>query len=122
MVWCVLNYRGLFECIDYLLSQGVHPNGFILTPILGPGYLDIRHLPDRMLNSLELELESRIAKHPGYLLEDGYRNLLRHIRTPFEKNWELTEKKLAEQDARRKLDRTKIFKELYKELNHGKTI
>ena len=119
MVWCVLNHRGLFKCIDFMRDLGFHSNAFILTAILGPGYLDIRHLPKNMLQSLQSELESRIAKQPGYLLEDGYHNLLRHIQHPFNGNWAGTDARLAELDVRRNLNRHIVFKELYKEINHG---
>jgi MoaA/NifB/PqqE/SkfB family radical SAM enzyme len=122
MVWCILNHRGIFECIDFMLDAGFHPNSFILTAIVGPGHLDVRHLPDSVLQSLQEELESRIAKKPGFLLEDGYVNLLKHIQTPFIKNWADTDSKLAELDASRKLNRHSIFDTLYKEINHGKTI
>jgi hypothetical protein len=56
----------------------------------------------------------RINEKPGFLLEDGYQNLLTHIQKPFTKNLELVFKKLAEMDQRRGVDSSKIFTELYK--------
>jgi MoaA/NifB/PqqE/SkfB family radical SAM enzyme len=122
MVWCVLNHTGIFECIDYFLNNGFHPNSFILTAILGPDWLDTRHLPDHVLQSLEQELESRIKLKPGFLLEDGYRNLLKHVRTPFSKNLKNTLDNIRQLDQRRNINSTKIFTDLYKEINHGQTI
>jgi molybdenum cofactor biosynthesis enzyme MoaA len=122
MIWGVLNYKGIFECIDYFLGNGFHPNSFILTAIRGPLWLDTRHLPDYMLQLLEEELNNRIKLKPGFLLEDGYRNLLAHIHTPYKKDLATTLDKLQQLDQRRNLDSNKIFTDLYKDINHGKTI
>jgi MoaA/NifB/PqqE/SkfB family radical SAM enzyme len=122
MVWCILNHTAIFECIDYFLSQNFHPNSFILTAITGPSWLDCRHLPDNMLQLLMKELQRRIDLKPGYLLEDGYCNLLRHLQTPFTKNLEDSLSQIQQLDLRRNLDSNTIFKDLYKEIYHGKTI
>jgi hypothetical protein len=67
-------------------------------------------------------LSDRIAKHPGYLLENGYQNMLKHLDQPFEKDLTGSFEKIADMDQRRKLDSRAIFKDLYKEENYGKTI
>jgi hypothetical protein len=90
-----------------------------------PDYLNIRHLPDNVLQLVKNNLEQRINKHPGYLLEDSYRNMLHYIQQPMEKNLKDSFEKLATMDQRRNLDSSKIFKDLYKlreGSNHGKTI
>jgi MoaA/NifB/PqqE/SkfB family radical SAM enzyme len=119
MVWCILNYYGIFDCIDYLRSIGFHPNAFILTAAMGPDWLDTRHLPNNVLQSIENCLLDRINEQPGFLLEDGYQNLLTHIHKPFDKNLELAFDTLAAMDQRRGVDSSKIFTELYK-LKEGK--
>ena len=119
MVWCILNYSGIFDCIDYLRSIGFHQNAFILTAALGPDWLDTRHLPDTVLQSIEHQLLYRINERPGFLLEDGYQNLLTHIHKPFDKNLNATFQQLATMDQRRGVDSSKIFTELYK-LKEGK--
>ena len=81
-----------------------------------PDYLNIRHLPDRMLNLVKETLQLRISKKPGYLLEDGYRNMLDYISQPIQKNLANSFDQLKQLDQRRGLDSTKIFKELY---NYG---
>ena len=48
--------------------------------------------------------------------------MLKHLDQPFEKDLAGSFEKLAIMDARRKLDSRAIFKNLYKEENHGKTI
>ena len=114
MVWCILNYYCIFDCIDYLRGIGFHTNAFILTAAIGPDWLDTRHLPDNVLQLIKNQLLDRINEQPGFLLEDGYRNLLTHMQKPFDKNLDLTFKKIAVMDQRRGVDSSKIFTELYK--------
>jgi molybdenum cofactor biosynthesis enzyme MoaA len=122
MVWCIFNHTAIFECIDYFLTQGFHPNSFILTATLGPDWLDTRQLPKTVLQSLAQEIQRRIDLKPGYLLEDGYQNLLRHTQTSFESNLSDTMHRIQQLDLRRNLDSKIIFKDLYKDINYGKTI
>lgn len=114
MVWCILNYDNILDCVDYFLGKGFGPNAFILTAINQPGYLDTRHLPNEVLQSIEHTLQDRINSNPGFLLEDGYQNLLEHIRKPFKQDLVSSFKQLAELDRRRGVDSSKIFTELYK--------
>jgi sulfatase maturation enzyme AslB (radical SAM superfamily) len=114
MLWFILNYDSVFDCVDYLKSIGFHNNSFIIGALLNPDYLNIRHLPNRVLNWLKIKLESRIAEHPGYLLEDSYRNMLHYLEQPIDQNLANSFHKLAEMDHRRGLDSSKIFLELYK--------
>jgi len=122
MVWCIFNHTAIFECIDYFLAQGFHPNSFILTATLGPDWLDTRQLPKTVLQSLAQEIQRRIDLKTGYLLEDGYQNLLRHTQTSFESNLSDTMHRIQQLDLRRNLDSRIIFKDLYKDINYGKTI
>lgn len=125
MLWFLLNYRSIFDCVDYLKILGFHNNSFIIGALLTPEYLNIRHLPDHLLQLARQELQDRIDQGPGYLLEDSYRNLLRYIDQPFEKNLAESFDKLKNMDQRRNLDSSKIFTELYKlreEDKHGQTI
>jgi MoaA/NifB/PqqE/SkfB family radical SAM enzyme len=122
MLHFLLNHHSIFDCVDYLSSQGFHNNSFVIGALTGPAHLNIRHLPEDMLNSVKKILTDRINKQPGYLLENGYQNMLKHLDLPFEKDLVGSFEKLAIMDARRKLDSRVIFKDLYKEENHGKTI
>ena len=114
MLWFLLNYDTVFDCVDYLKSQGFHNNSFVIGPLLTPDYLNIRHLPNHVLNLLKTKLESRITEHPGYLLEDSYRNMRHYIQDPIEQDLERSFEKLAVMDRRRGVDSSKIFTELYK--------
>jgi len=114
MLWFLLNYDSVFGCVDYLKSLGFHNNSFIIGALLNPEYLNVRHLPENVLNLLKTKLQSKINEQPGYLLEDSYRNMLHYIEQTFEKNLSATFKKLAILDQRRGVDSSEIFKELYK--------
>ena len=114
MLWFLLNHDSVFGCVDYLKELGFHNNSFVIGALLSPEYLNIRHLPQNMLNLLKTKLESKINKQPGYLVEDSYRNMLHYIDKPFEKNLAGSFEKLAVMDQRRGVDSSKIFTELYK--------
>ena len=119
MLWFLLNYDSVFGCVDYLRGLGFHNNSFIIGALLTPDYLNIRHLPENVLNLLKTKLESEINKQPGYLLEDSYRNMLHYIEQPIEQDLAGSFEKLAVIDQRRGVDSSKIFTELYK-LKEGK--
>lgn len=119
MLWFLLNYDSIFDCVDHLKQLGFHNNSFVIGALLGaeargPEYLNIRNLPESVLQYIEHKLQDRIAQAPGYLLEDSYRNMLRYIQQPFEKNLKRSFDQLQEMDLRRGIDSSKIFTELYK--------
>jgi sulfatase maturation enzyme AslB (radical SAM superfamily) len=119
MLHFVLNYQSVFGCVDFLTGLGFHNNSFIIGPLLNPDYLNIRHLPDNVLNSVKATLEQRITAKPGFLLEDSYQNMLQYIQQPISKNFDESIRQLAELDRRRNVNSRKTFKHLYKETNHG---
>jgi MoaA/NifB/PqqE/SkfB family radical SAM enzyme len=113
MLYCILNYLEIFRCIDYLISLGFHNNSFVLGPVYTPIYLNILNLPNEKIQQAREELKSRINFSPGFILEDGYKNLLKYLDTPFKKNIEESFLELKKLDNRRKIDSSLIFKELY---------
>ena len=113
MLHFLLNYKSIFACVDYLKTLGFHNNSFIIGALLTPEYLNIRHLPLTAIQEVVDILNDRIAQHPGYLLEDGYRNMLAYIQTPIEKNLQQSFRMIEQLDQRRGLDSSKIFKDLY---------
>ena len=122
MLHFLLNYNSIFDCVDFLKAQGFHNNSFVIGALLGPEYLNIRHLPENVLNSVKNKLQDRINQKPGYLLEDSYRNMLHYIDIPFEENIKQSVDRLSELDQRRGIDSRTIFKDFYKDINYGKTI
>jgi sulfatase maturation enzyme AslB (radical SAM superfamily) len=113
MLWFLLNYDSIFDCVDYFKNLGFHNNSFVIGALLAPEYLNVRHLPESVLNLLSVKLKNRIDQQPGYLLEDSYKNLLSYIKQPFKKDLKGSFEKIKQMDQRRGLDSTKIFRELY---------
>ena len=122
MLHFLLNYNSIFDCVNFLKGLGFHNNSFVIGALLSPEYLNIRHLPQNVLNSVKSKLQDRIDQKPGYLLEDSYRNMLHYIDIPFEKNIIQSIDKLSELDQRRGVDSRATFKDLYKDINYGQTI
>ena len=114
MLHFLLNYKSIFGCVDFLKGLGFHNNSFIIGPLISPDYLNIRHLPDTVLESVKQMLLERLDEKPGYLLEDSYKNMLAYIQTPYDKNLKNSFDRLEILDKRRDLDSSKIFKDLYK--------
>jgi len=114
MLWFLLNYDSIFDCVEYLKQLGFHNNSFVIGALISPEYLNIRHLPESVLNLLKVKLKDKILSQPGYLLEDSYKNMLSYIEQPFVKNLKESFEKIKTMDQRRNLDSSKIFKELYK--------
>jgi MoaA/NifB/PqqE/SkfB family radical SAM enzyme len=119
MLHLLLNHVSIFDCVDFLKSQGFHNNSFVIGALLEPLHLNIRHLPDDVLNSVKQRLSDKIAEHPGYLLENSYQNMLAYLNQPFDKDLKDCFEKIAIMDQQRKLDSRAIFKDLYKEESHG---
>ena len=113
MLYCILNHLEIFKCIDFLTGLGFHNNSFVLGPVYTPKYLNILNLPMYEIDQIKTELKRRIGTRPGFILEDGYINLLRYLDTPFMKNLDQSFKQLNTLDQRRKLDSRSIFKDLY---------
>jgi hypothetical protein len=113
MLYFVLNYIKLFDCVDFLKGAGFHENSFVIGPLYGPEYLNILNLPQEKIDQAKKILENRIQSKPGYFLQDSYSNLLKYLDTPYEKNLQSTFDGLAKLDTRRKVDSKKIFGEVY---------
>lgn len=117
MLYFLLNYNSLFDTVDFFQELGYHNNSFIIGALLSPLYLNVRHLPDDVLESIKIKLQERIDLNPGYLLEDSYKNLLRYVAQPFEKDLANSISQLRVMDQRRNLDSGKTFKDLYNVAN-----
>jgi hypothetical protein len=125
MLHHLLNYRSLFDTVKFFKGLGFHNNSFVIGALLQPDHLNIRHLPNTMLQSVEQELQDWISQKPGFLLENGLRNVLQYIKTPVEKNIEYCLAEIAKMDQRRNINSRAVFTELYNLIEgnkHGKTI
>lgn len=113
MLHFILNYKSIFDCIKYLKNLGFHNNSFIVGALLNPDYLNIRHLPDSMLQSVEQELQDWINQKPGFLLENGLKNVLQYIKEPTVKNIDYCLTEISKMDQRRNINSRAVFTELY---------
>jgi len=66
-----------------------------------------------VLTEIKNELQIRINEMPGFLLENGYKNLLSWVNSSKNKNLSLAFQMIKQLDQRRGLDSRTIFKDLY---------
>jgi len=117
MLYFILNYKSIFDCIDYFKSIGFHNNSFILGPLIYPLFFDVRHLPKNIKKEVITMFENKIAEQPGFYLQNSLENCLKYLTEDgFNANIELTRQSIKKMDLRRKLDSEKVFPELYKEV------
>lgn len=113
MLHHLLNYRSLFDTVKFFKRLGFHNNSFVIGALSQPDYLNIRHLPENMLHSVEQELQDWISQKPGFLLENSLKNVLQYIKTPVEKNIDYCLGEIARMDKRRNINSRIVFKEFY---------
>ena len=116
MLWYALNYRSIFDTIELFKRLGYHNNSFIIGPLLNPSWQDVRNLPNKTINILADELQQKINEKPKFLLEDSYKNMLRHLKTPFTKDIKTTIINIQNIDQRRSLNSKDIFNEFYEQI------
>jgi len=116
MLYFILNYKSLYGCVEYLQKLGFHNNSFVIGPLFTPVHLNILNLPTSITNELISILKNKINEKPGFLLENGYQNLLQYLtETDFHANIDNTKIELKKMDQRRNIDSSKIFPKLYEE-------
>jgi len=116
MLYFVLNYLSIFECISYFRSLGFGNNSFVLGPLYTPESLNVLNLPDEIIKDLQFRFQKEIDKKPGFLLQNGYENVLKYLNEPFDKDLNRTYNTLKTMDQRRNINSEEIFPQLYKEL------
>ena len=113
MLHFLLNYNSIFDCIEFLQARGFHNNSFVVGVLMEPNYLNIRHLPNRGLSLVQTKLENLISQKPGFLLENGLKNVLQYIQSPIEKNIDYCLMEIEKMNQRRNINSRAIFTELY---------
>ena len=116
MLYFVLNYRSLFNCVSYFQNMGFGNNSFVIGPLYTPEYLNILNLPDNVIDQLKLRFQTEIDKKPGFLLQNSYENILKYLDEPFDKDLNRTYNSITAMDQRRNIDSQKVFVELYQEI------
>jgi MoaA/NifB/PqqE/SkfB family radical SAM enzyme len=117
MLHFILNYRSLFDCVDFFKRHGFHDNTFVAGPLYAPDFFNLLNLPDPMLQDVISKLKHELNKdHVGYL-KNSYENLLAYFTsTPWTKDIAKFITQTDIRDRRRNLECKKIFPKLYEEL------
>ena len=118
MLHFILNYRSIFNCIDFLKAKGFHDNSFVAGPLYSPEYFNLLNLPDRMIEQVKQELRQKINDNPLGYLKNSYENCLQYYNeTTWNKNIDSFYRNISVMDARRSVNSRKVFTTLYKELD-----
>ena len=117
MLYFILNYKSVFDCIDYFKSMGFHNNSFILGPVTSPLFLNVRHLPKNIKDEVITIFKNKIAEQPGFYLQNSLENCLKYLTDGgFNATIDKVLKGIKEMDKRRNLDSRKVFPKLYEEV------
>jgi hypothetical protein len=118
MLHFILNYKSIYNCIDFLKAKGFHDNSFVAGPLHTPKYLNTLNLPSRMMDTVVQSLKDKLNKKPQGYLKNSLENLIRHYTTTqFEKNIKSFYSETNTMDQRRNQNSRAIFPELFKELD-----
>jgi MoaA/NifB/PqqE/SkfB family radical SAM enzyme len=119
MLYFLLNYKSIFNTIDFFKNIGFHENSFIIGPLLEPKYLNILNLPEKLKDKIKFCLEEKILKSEHYL-KNSYENIYNYInetKGKYEIQNFFTE--IQKLDTRRKQSAEKIFPELFEDLKQN---
>ena len=117
MLYFMLNYKSLFDTVDFFRDMGFHENSFVIGPLYAPQYLNIHNLPSKTLQSIMKTLELKISQSDHYL-KNSYENILKYISTsPIQRNIDLFFKNMEILDKRRNQSWQKTFPVLAEELS-----
>jgi MoaA/NifB/PqqE/SkfB family radical SAM enzyme len=117
MLYFILNYKSLFDCVKYFQELGVHNNSFVIGPLYNPIWLNILNLPKETIQNCIEMFDKEISKNPGFLLQNSYENIRSYLTdAKFSANIELTKQEIKKMDLRRNIDSRKVFPKLYKEV------
>lgn len=117
MLYFILNYKSIFNTIEFFKSLGFHNNSFVLGPLYTPIDLNVLNLPKKVLDQCKALFQNQIDKKPGFLLQNSYENVLSYLTdTNFHANIDNTIQTLKIMDLRRNNDSKKVFPKLYEEV------
>ena len=118
MLHFILNYDSLFDCVDHFRELGFHDNSFIIGPLYTPTHLNILNLPSPMVEKVVKKIKNLLEEKPKGYLKNSYENLLLYYTTTkWDRNIKDFVDKTKIRDARRGTDWSKVFPQLFEELN-----
>jgi len=114
MVWCALNSNGLFDCIDFLNSQGFQENMYIIQCLTTPPELDVRNLPQDQILQLKNTISARLqTANSSQWLAKCLTTMSNFLESKSNSNVDDLRKFLAVIDQRRNLDSRLLFPHIY---------
>jgi radical SAM protein with 4Fe4S-binding SPASM domain len=123
MLHFILNYKSLFDCVDYFSGLDFHDNSFIIGPLYTPTHLNLLNLPSHMVDEVIKKLHHRLDEKPVGYLKNSYENLIAYFSTT---RWDKDIGGFIEQtkirDNRRGTDCLKVFPRLFEEIDNVKAL
>ena len=117
MLYFILNYKEIYNAVEYLQKLGFHNNSFVIGPLYKPQHLNVLNLPEAELEKCKDELQTRIDQRPGFLYQNSLENILAYLTdTKFYANIQATKDGLRKMDLRRNTDYTNVSPEIYEEV------
>lgn len=80
MVFFILNYHHIFDCIDFFKDLGYHENDFIVGPLYRPLHYNILNLPNQIIKNIKSQLQKKISSS-RFNLKNSFENLLEYYNT-----------------------------------------
>ena len=114
LVWFILNYKSIFDCVDFLIDLGFHENTFIIMPLEIPNYLSVLNLPEDKIFELKDIIRTKLQKYnPSFALHNSLSLMLNTLEKSYSKNMHQLGSFLDQIDQRRQLNSQKLFPDLY---------
>jgi MoaA/NifB/PqqE/SkfB family radical SAM enzyme len=118
MVWCVLNHRSIFDCIDFLQENNGHENMFVVQCLTSPASLSVMNLPPSELDALADLISKRMeqCKSRDWWLHKSLVSMYNFVENQPNIGMDLQDTFvfLKEIDQRRHLSSQSVFPEIYK--------
>ena len=117
MVWCALNSTGLFDCIDFLNSQGFQENMYIIQCLANPPELDVRNLPQDQILHLKNTVSQRLqTANSSQWFAKCLTTMYNFLDSKSNSNVEDLRKFLETIDTRRNLNSQLVFPHIYDQI------
>jgi radical SAM protein with 4Fe4S-binding SPASM domain len=114
MVWCALNSTGLFDCIDFLNSQGFQENMYVIQCLSNPAKLDVRNLPEDQILQLKNIILARLqTANSSQWFAKCLTTMYNFLESKSNSNLNSLKNFLTELDQRRNLDSRLLFPHIY---------
>ena len=117
MTWNLLCVANVLEFIDDMMSNGVHPNQFVMNFVSDPIEQSVLNITKERRDNLIVDIIDRKANtNEKFLLYKVYEEMIEILNQPLlDTNKTALYNTLMDLDIKRKLNSKEVFPELYKE-------